>query len=355
MFKIPPQSPSSLYLHIPFCQSKCGYCAFNSFVGLDALKEAYTQALICDLKTSLAASPVLSSIFVGGGTPNSLKPKFYEQIFNTISKYAYLKSDIEITLEANPDLINQEWCCGLKQLGATRLSIGVQSFFPDKLHLLQRKHDHSAIFKALDIAYQSGFEHLSIDLIYNTPLDTKERLEEECNQAAKLPIDHLSAYSLTLEDNTRLIKDINPCELLHLDTFLKQCLKDRGFKQYEVSNYARDYQVRHNLGYWEGLEYLGCGAGAVGRIKDQRLYKIKDVATYIDNPFKARIEKLSQKDLWFESLFLGLRCILGAPLEGLDSLKVQTLLKEKICTIENKRLLARDFSLADEIALWLLD
>ncbi|GMB96038.1 radical SAM family heme chaperone HemW [Helicobacter sp. NHP22-001] len=348
----PPRAPS-LYIHVPFCTSKCGYCAFNSFSGLDSLKDAYVEALIVDLKDSLKSTPVLSSIFIGGGTPNTLEPKHYEYIFNTIATHTTSAQNIEITLEANPDLITKEWCKTLRALGANRLSLGVQSFFADKLRFLQREHSQQDIFKALEIAHTCGFNHLSIDLIYNTPLDMPARLKAECMQANTLPIDHLSAYSLTLEDNTRLAKSTAPSALLNADSTLQNILKDLGFTPYEVSNYAKPYQVQHNLGYWAGCEYLGCGAGAVGRMGKERFYKQKYVLAYIKDPLKRRIEHLSDQDLEFERLFLGLRCVLGVELKGLDPKKTQTLVEEEKCKISNQRLVACDFFLADEIALWL--
>ncbi|CRF49053.1 radical SAM family heme chaperone HemW [Helicobacter heilmannii] len=354
MLKSMLQRAPSLYIHIPFCTSKCGYCAFNSFSGLDSLKDAYVDALVIDLKNSLKNMPALSSIFIGGGTPNTLGVKHYERIFYTITAHTTYAPNIEITLEANPDHITQEWCQALKSLGANRLSLGVQSFFADKLKFLQREHGQQDIFQALEIAHTCGFEHLNIDLMYNTPLDTPERLKVECQQASTLPIDHLSAYSLTLEDNTRLAHSINPHALLNADAILRSLLKDLGFSPYEVSNYARPYQVQHNLGYWAGLEYLGCGAGAVGRVGNTRFYKQKDVRAYINNPLKWRVELLSDADLELERLFLGLRCVLGVELEGLDPKEVQKLVEGKKCKITNQRLVACDFFLADEIALWLI-
>ncbi|MFC3847962.1 radical SAM family heme chaperone HemW [Helicobacter baculiformis] len=351
MLKTNIPSCRSLYVHIPFCQSKCGYCAFNSFSGLESLREAYVDALCLDLKASLREVR-LRSIFIGGGTPNMLDSKHYEKIFNSIASHARLSPKIEITLEANPDLVSLEWCRALKELGMTRLSLGVQSFFKPKLRFLQRDHTPKNVYKALKYASQSAIAHLSIDLIYNTPLDTPQSLEQEVTRASALPIDHLSAYSLTLEDNTRLAA--TPVHTLpNLDTHMRAHLCARGFIPYEVSNYARNYQSVHNLSYWESLEYLGCGAGAVGRVGRTRLYKLKDVKSYIANPTHARVERLSMKDLDFEAVFLGLRCALGVSTTLLVPEKVKILLEEGICYLRGDRLVARDFLLADEIALWL--
>ncbi|WP_104753164.1 radical SAM family heme chaperone HemW [Helicobacter salomonis] len=351
MLKTSSIFPRSLYIHIPFCQSKCGYCAFNSFSGLETLRESYVEALCQDLRASLKGD-CLQSIFIGGGTPNMLDARCYEKIFNTIVDCAHLSPHIEITLEANPDLVSLEWCAALKGLGMNRLSVGVQSFFESKLHFLQRDHTPKNVYTALEYAQKSAIEHLSIDLIYNTPLDTPQSLEKEVALASTLPIDHLSAYSLTLEDSTRLAKT-SPKVLPELDISMRAMLHAQGFEQYEVSNYARNYKVKHNLHYWSGLEYIGCGAGAVGRVGKARLYKLKDVKAYIANPLHARTEQLSNKDLDFEAVFLGLRCILGVSTSILKAEKMETMLNESICYQRGDRLVAKDFFLADEIALWL--
>ncbi len=340
MLKTSPP-PESLYIHIPFCQSKCGYCAFNSFSGLDGLKDGYVKALCQDISASLKGA-YLQSIFIGGGTPNTLGIQHYEQIFNAITSHARLSPDVEITLEANPDLLSLQWCVALKNFGMTRLSIGVQSFLEPKLRFLQRDHNPDNVYKALEYASKSGIAHLSIDLIYNTPLDTPKSLEQEAAQASNLPIDHLSAYSLTLEDQSRLAH--TPLEILpRLDTHMQACLIAGGFVPYEVSNYARNYQCLHNLGYWGGLEYVGCGAGAVGRVGQTRLYKLKSVPSYTANPLYTHKEPLSTTDLELEALFLGLRCNLGVSTDLLAPQKVKTLLEEKVCYLERGRLIAQDF------------
>ncbi|WP_104749595.1 radical SAM family heme chaperone HemW [Helicobacter cynogastricus] len=343
--------PKSLYIHVPFCKSKCGYCAFNSFSGLEDLQDIYINALCKDIEASLQREQIIS-IFIGGGTPNILQVKHYDRIFNTITRHAYLAPEIEITLEANPDLVSLEWCHVLKNLGMTRLSIGVQSFFGSKLHFLQRDHIPKNVYKALDYAQKSAIEHLSIDLIYNTPLDTPQSIEKEVSLASTLPIDHLSAYSLTLEDNTKLAK-VASKNLPELDVFMRASLEAQGFEHYEVSNYARNYRVKHNLHYWNALEYIGCGAGAVGRVGQTRYYKFKDVKSYIANPLHARTENLTQQDLHFEAVFLGLRCALGVPVNLLMPKKIKTLIDEDICYQRGDCLLAKNFFLADEIALWL--
>ncbi len=188
-----------LYIHIPFCESKCGYCAFNSYENKSELKEAYIQALCLDLKHALKQThEKMESIFIGGGTPNTLSVKSFEKIFESIHQNARLSVDCEITTEANPELISKAWCQGLKDLGINRLSLGVQSFREDKLLFLERQHSKN-IAPVVEVVLKSGIENISIDLIYNTPLDSEKSLKEELKLAKELPINHLSAYALSIE------------------------------------------------------------------------------------------------------------------------------------------------------------
>ncbi|MFT2634995.1 radical SAM family heme chaperone HemW, partial [Helicobacter pylori] len=201
---------------------------------------------------------------------------------------------------------------------------------------------------------KSGIENISIDLIYNTPLDNEHSLKEELKLAKELPINHLSAYALSVEKNTNLEKNAKKPSCTSFDTVIKEVLEGFSFKQYEVSNYARNYQVKHNLAYWGAKDYLGCGAGAVGCVANERFYAKKLIENYIKDPLKRQIETISEQDKRLEKLFLGLRCVLGVELSSLDENKVRFLIEENKAFIKNDRLIASDFFMADEMALWLL-
>lgn len=367
-----------LYIHIPFCTSKCGYCAFHSVVGQEALFEPYIRALCKDIESSLKGlariqgSVELDSIFFGGGTPNLLPSHFYTSIFKCIQSHAHVKQGCEISLEANVNLINTQWCKDLLLLGANRLSIGIQSFHTQKLALLERNHSARDSAYGVDIAFNAGFKNLSCDLIIGTALDSVAMIESEIKQAAALPISHLSLYALSIDEGSRFAfeaargrgrqrQSIASIEE-ELSLYARTCLQDAGFSQYEVSNYERTSRCEHNLGYWQGEEYLGCGALAVGRIAKERTKACKDLQEYIKTPTKRFVENLSDEDLRLERIMLGLRCDMGVCLEDIalnkENERVSILLKEGKCYIKKWQgkdyLVAYDLFLSDEITLWLV-
>ncbi len=193
-----------LYIHIPFCDSKCHYCSFNSYVDLFHLRETYMNALLIQLRFELerfnAQEKSIETIFIGGGTPSTVRPELYRPIFELLRPY--IKDNAEITSEANPNSATSEWLEGMYLLGVNRISFGVQSFDDEKLKKLGRAHKASDASAALKRAERAGFEHLSLDLIYAVDGDTKELLEHDLKEAFALPIDHLSAYALTIEEGT---------------------------------------------------------------------------------------------------------------------------------------------------------
>lgn len=292
----------------------------------------------------------LETVYIGGGTPSTIKPKLYEPLFDTITNL--IDEDTEITIEANPNSATKSWLEGVKSLGITRISFGVQSFHEEKLKLLGRAHTPQDAIKAVETAFKAGIEHISIDLIYDTILDSKELLQNEVMQAIKLPIDHISAYALILEEGTPFE---NKMEMKkddeHQGYFLKELIP---FEQYEVSNFG-EYRSKHNLGYWQLKSYLGIGCGAVGFAHKKRYYPSSDLLAYIKNPTMYEEEILSESELRFEKIFLGLRSIVGVDMQLLDAQKVALLQEEKKVEIREGRLYNKNFFLADEIALFLCE
>lgn len=351
-----------LYIHIPFCDSKCFYCAFNSYVTLFHLKQNYMKALETQLEYELkqVKNETFKSIFFGGGTPSCINSKDYEPIFKLLKSYINKKT--EITTEANPNSASYDWQKEMFALGVNRISFGVQSFNNDKLNFLGRNHNKNQAIEAINNAKKVGFKHINCDIIYDTVKDTKGLIDEDLNIIKDLPIDHISAYSLTIEEGTKFFNKPNiQIEDENMAKYIFKRLNDFGFKQYEISNFSKNEKAKskHNFGYWEKNDYLGVGAGAVGCIKNTRYYPTKDVQKYINNPIKyEQIERLSQDDIKFEKIFLGLRSAVGVDINILTSnelKKLKILEDENKIYIKNNRFYNNDFMLTDEIVLYLED
>jgi len=347
-----------LYIHIPFCDSKCHYCSFNSYVDRFHLKESYMQTLLKQLEFELLRFDVkkesIESLFIGGGTPSTITPQLYTSIFEKIAPF--LAKDAEITSEANPNSATKEWLEGMYAQGVNRISFGVQSFDPHKLKLLNRAHSPKQAIEAIENAQKVGFEHISLDLIYGVLGDTDKLLEADLAQAFALPIDHLSAYALSIEEKTHFAKMPQMShEQLKQTKRLFKSIKDRGFTQYEISNFGA-YKSRHNLGYWHYKDYIGIGAGAVGKMGSTRLYPHTVIESYISEPTYTKVEKLSDEDIKFERIFLGLRSEVGVDAKLLDPKEqklAQILIDEGKLLYKKSRYFNPDFLLADEIALFL--
>ncbi|MDA3908718.1 MAG: radical SAM family heme chaperone HemW [Sulfurimonas sp.] len=347
-----------LYIHIPFCDSKCSYCAFNSYVDKFHLKEEYMKSLMTQLDFELKIFDVkvqtIESIFIGGGTPSTVSPDLYEPIFSLIKPY--LKNNIEITSEANPNSATFEWLKGMFDLGVNRISFGVQSFNPEKLKLLNRAHQALDAKNAIINAKEIGYKNISLDLIYATLGDTKELLKHDLKTAFSLPINHLSAYALTIEEGTPFeSKPHMSKETLKLTNWLFETIEKSGLKQYEISNFGT-YQSSHNLGYWKYKDYIGLGSGAVGKLELQRFYPTTVLENYIKNPLDVRVEELSIEDKKIEQIFLGLRSCVGfdaSILNEQEQKRAVILVDEKKLFLKNDTFYNPEYLLADEITLFL--
>jgi oxygen-independent coproporphyrinogen-3 oxidase len=291
------------------------------------------------------------TVFIGGGTPSTISPKLFEKLFTTISPY--LKNNIEITTEANPNSATYEWIIGMKSLGVNRFSFGVQSFDNDKLKYLGRSHDQKIALKAIENTNKLGIENISLDLIYNTIKDNQQLITNDLDIALGLPINHISLYSLTIEDNTKFGNiDEKNSENLELTKYIFEKTSS-VLPQYEISNFGI-YQSIHNLGYWQYKEYLGLGSGAVGYINNQRIYPTKEIKEYINNPTNYYIENISHEDAVFEKMFLGLRSCIGVEEKlFINKEKLNNLIEEEKIFIHNDKVFNKNYLLADEIVLYL--
>lgn len=347
-----------LYLHIPFCDSKCHYCAFNSYTHLHHLRKAYMKAIMIQLKSEFERFQVrknsIQTLFIGGGTPSCVLAQEYQDFFDFITPY--LIEDAEISTEANPNSATHTWLKGMYDLGVNRVSFGVQSFNNEKLKRLNRNHTPSDAVQAIKNAKKIGFKNISLDLIYGTDIDTKRLLLDDIKKAFSLPINHISAYSLTIEEGTKFFEMPEVArDDESLAFWLVNEIEKRGFSSYEISNFGT-YQSKHNLGYWEYKDYLGIGSGAVGFLKDKRFYTQRDVHAYIKDPLEISTEILTKEDIKHEKILLGLRSKVGFSkdlLSASECKKIQDLIEEKKITYHDNRYYNNDFFLSDELTLYI--
>lgn len=284
--------PLAVYVHIPFCTMKCGYCDFNAYAGMDGLKDAYAAAMVAEIHKNapLLAGREIVSIGFGGGTPSEVPPAHIAAVIAAIREHAGTFDPAEITLEANPGTLDDSLFDELRQAGVTRLSIGAQSFHADELRFLDRIHTPRATSAAIELARRAGFQHIGLDLIYGLPGQSLAEWMASLNAAIELNTDHVSCYALTVEDGTLLGRRVREGKVTPIDPDLAAdmyeaaaaSLGDAGFEHYEISNWARSGgRSRHNMTYWTDGEYLAIGAGAHGYLTGDRYENIAHPRAYI--------------------------------------------------------------------------
>jgi len=338
----------SLYVHIPFCQSKCAYCDFNSYAGLESLIEPYVGALIAEMGLWQQPSQHMSvaTVFLGGGTPSLLPLPAVERILTALRQRFRLAADAEFSCEANPGTIDRPYLQGLRSLGVNRLSLGVQSFHDDELATLGRIHTAAEAREAYHTARQAGFDNVNLDLIYGLPRQIMTAWQHTVREAIALRPDHLSLYALSLEEGTPLADAVAHGRLpppdadLAADMYLwaEDALAAAGYQHYEISNWALPgRQCRHNLAYWLNEPYLGLGADAHSCFGGFRFANVKDPHRYIPlveesakddgrlaeglAPFLAGLDHIASVEqttaarTMTETVVLGLRLVEGLPLE----------------------------------------
>lgn len=332
---------SGIYFHIPFCKKACTYCDFHFSTSLKQ-KEPVFQTIIKELSFRLNSTnwKEIESIYFGGGTPSLLQPHEINQILELIDRHFPIQN-AEITLEANPDDLSRAYLKEIKEVGVNRLSIGIQSFHDEDLQWMNRSHDSKQAEACLKHAAELGFLRLNLDLIFGYPLLSDEKWEENIRKALSFPINHLSTYSMTVEDRTALSHAIKTKKTAPMEEgqaerqyrFILNYLRERGWKHYEVSNFSlENYESKHNSSYWEGKEYLGIGPSAHGYIGNERYWNIANNAQYIrgweeDKPMEER-ETLSFKDRHNEYLMTRLRTAKGFSTEEFETLFGKSALNE---------------------------
>lgn len=293
--------PVSIYLHIPFCRHRCAYCDFNTYAGQESRIQAYVNALCQEIRQvsdgmagSETGSMPVHTIFMGGGTPSLLSITQIEEIFTTIQNRFGILPDVEITIEANPGTITKAYLSELRRVGINRLSMGMQSARPDDLRLIQRQHNFSDVIQSVAWAREAGFDNLSVDVLFGIPGQTMEGWQFSLAMALALRTEHLSLYSLTIEEGTPfhrwmkkgLFSPVDEDLMADMMAYTEESMAAAGYEQYEISNWARmdpdhRYECRHNLQYWHNQPYFGFGAGAHGSLAGQRLANAASIEDYI--------------------------------------------------------------------------
>lgn len=320
----------SLYLHIPFCHGKCHYCDFYSLSAPEYMRD-YEKALCQSLASfsSKAEGYQVKTVYFGGGTPSLLSKKGVEEIFAALKKGYHLLPDAEITVEMNPESASEEILSTFFSEGANRVSFGMQSALDDELLLLGRRHRYEDVKRAVERARKTGFENISLDLMYGLPGQTPSDFRESVQKAISLSPQHLSFYLLTLSENVPLYEKrglISSDEVLRNMYFEAIEIFSRyGFFQYEISNAAiPGFESRHNKVYWEGGEYLGFGPGAHSLFQNRRFSQEEDLKKFLLNPHITpcfeRGEERSKEDILTEYLMLSLRQKKGISFEKLSLL-----------------------------------
>lgn len=308
-----------LYLHIPFCHARCGYCDFVTFTGKEDKVDRYVEELCQEIalqSASVSDPGPLQTAFFGGGTPSLLEPEQVEAILSAIHVHHGLRDNAEVTLEANPESITLEKAMGWRASGVNRLSIGLQAFDNILLKVADRLHTVEDFMKAYTWAREAGFTNINIDLIYGLPGQTLSAWQETLRKTLALKPEHLSMYSLKVEEHTPFAaQGITVHEDLQADMYesARTALKQAGYDHYEVSNFALpDYACAHNLIYWRQDDYFAVGAGAVGCIEGNRWENHKNLSDYSRDLAAGKLPQLTRESLSenvrrFEHLMLGLR------------------------------------------------
>ena len=360
--QIVPNSGMGLYVHVPFCKTKCPYCDFNTYQGIENLIEPFLPAITSEITCwgDALAYPPVKSVFFGGGTPSYLPPGDIERILVAIQSSFQVDPAAEISIEANPGDLDEAACAGILNQGVNRLSIGVQSLDNDLLNLLGRRHQASEAVEAFQSARQAGFDNVNLDLMYGLPNQSMEQWQKTLSSLIELTPEHISLYALTIEEGTPMHRWAAEGKIPEPDSDLaadmyqhaREVLAEAGYHHYEISNWSLpDRACEHNLVYWENGPYLGVGPGAHSRLGEYRFWTVLSprdyntkAATWADSgvqpladlvetalqgiPTLGGWEHLSLETTCSETMFLGLRLLDGLNLSEASAIAGTDLAKK---------------------------
>lgn len=319
---------AGIYIHIPFCKTRCIYCDFFSNVRMDK-KNRYVEALCDEIRRRkpYLKDETVRTVYFGGGTPSQLDYEDFRSIFDTLNETFDLSGADEITLEANPDDLTPEYIALLRKLPFNRLSMGIQSFSDKDLKFLNRRHDAASAIRAVKACQEAGFDNISIDLMYGLPEQTMEGWLYNLKTALALDVQHISSYHLIYEEGTRLYKLLEAGKVAEADEDLSlemfraliDNLREGGFIHYEVSNFGREGRFsQHNSSYWRGENYLGLGPAAHSYNGETRSWNVADLDKYIAGETEGEEETLTLQERYNDYILTSLRTMWGLPLDVLE-------------------------------------
>lgn len=340
----------AFYIHIPYCVKRCGYCDFNTYTpselkiteGLAQISNSYIDLLLMEIKAAkvqVGQSVNVPSIFFGGGTPSLMQPDDIGRVISTIKSEFTLLPDAEITMECNPDTVTKESLAAFRAIGVNRISFGMQSAVKHVLATLDRTHNPENLLQVTTWAKEVGFSEISVDLIYGTPGESLADWQTSIDAALALPITHISAYALIIEEGTKLAAQIKRGEVAQVDDDLtaeKYLVADKaftaaGFEWYELSNWAKSGSLsKHNLAYWLGDNWWGAGPGAHSHLNGKRFWNVKHPNLYKERVLAnqspvADSEVLEELQIESERLMLSLRLPSGVDKQSLNELQLAEL------------------------------
>lgn len=376
-----------IYIHIPFCVKKCDYCDFLSAPADLETKEKYVEALINEIKLNKnkMSEYVVDTVFIGGGTPSLLEENQISKIMSVLRDNCNMSENPEITIECNPGTITERKLWEYKKSGINRISFGLQSANDQELKSIGRIHNYAGFLESYNLARKCGFDNINVDLMSALPGQTLKSYEETLNKVVRLEPEHISAYSLIVEENTLMYDRVKKAQIKGINILpdeeserkmyylTNNILRSNGYRKYEISNYSKPgKECKHNIGYWQRKEYLGFGIGAASLYKENRYNNISDINKYIEvltnnikensinnvenssevenqvnilNSIVKNLQQLTERDRMEEFMFLGLRMMEGVSMEkferyfGKPYMEVYGKVQKKM---EDKRFLIND-------------
>lgn len=349
-----------IYIHIPFCVKKCDYCDFLSAPADLETKEKYVEALINEIKLNKnkMSEYVVDTVFIGGGTPSLLEENQISKIMSVLRDNCNMSENPEITIECNPGTITESKLLEYKKSGINRISFGLQSANDEELKSIGRIHNYAGFLESYNLARKCGFDNINVDLMSALPGQTLKSYEETLNKVVRLEPEHISAYSLIVEENTLMYDRVKKAQIKGINILpdeeserkmyylTNNILRSNGYRKYEISNYSKPgKECKHNIGYWQRKEYLGFGIGAASLYKENRYNNISDINKYIEvltnnikensinnvgnssevenqvnilNSIVKNLQQLTERDRMEEFMFLGLRMMEGASMEKFE-------------------------------------